>query len=176
MVREAMIAGTLQPNPIINGMNDLPCNPILCMILSMINAARAIYPESSIMEIQKYRIRILGRKTITLPTPPMIPSTSISFSGPSLIVSLMKLPNKSTNHSIAIIGYSPMVNVPSNIRYINRKKIGNPHILCMKMESNTFVVCCCSKWLSVKVSFNAPLIKPYLASVIADSLSSFNVS
>ena len=42
MVRVAIMAGTLQPNPIINGMNDFPCRPTLCMILSMINAARAI--------------------------------------------------------------------------------------------------------------------------------------
>ena len=42
IIRVAMIAGTLHPNPIINGMNDLPCNPILCMILSIIKAARAM--------------------------------------------------------------------------------------------------------------------------------------
>ena len=42
IVRVAMTAGTLQPNPITKGMNDLPCNPILCMILSMMKAARAI--------------------------------------------------------------------------------------------------------------------------------------
>ena len=37
-----MFEGTLHPNPIIRGKNDFPCNPILCMILSMIKAARAI--------------------------------------------------------------------------------------------------------------------------------------
>ena len=42
MVRVAIIAGTLQPKPIIKGINDLPCNPILCITLSMIKAARAI--------------------------------------------------------------------------------------------------------------------------------------
>ena len=42
MVRVAIIAGTLQPNPIISGMNDLPCKPILCINLSIMNAARAI--------------------------------------------------------------------------------------------------------------------------------------
>ena len=31
---------SVDPNPIIKGMNDLPCNPIRCMILSMIKAAR----------------------------------------------------------------------------------------------------------------------------------------
>ena len=42
IVREAIIAGTLQPNPITKGMKDLPWSPILCMILSIMKAARAI--------------------------------------------------------------------------------------------------------------------------------------
>src|SRR5665647_609969 len=45
-VRVAMIAGTLHPKPITNGINDLPCNPILCISLSMIKEARAIHPET----------------------------------------------------------------------------------------------------------------------------------
>ena len=40
IVRVAITAGTLQPNPIMSGMNDLPCSPILCMSLSMMKAAR----------------------------------------------------------------------------------------------------------------------------------------
>ena len=42
MVRVAITAGTLQPNPITSGMNDLPCRPIPCISLSMMKAARAI--------------------------------------------------------------------------------------------------------------------------------------
>ena len=42
MVRVAIIAGTLQPKPMMSGINDLPWSPILCMSLSMINAARAM--------------------------------------------------------------------------------------------------------------------------------------
>ena len=42
MVRVAMTAGTLQPKPMTNGMNDLPCSPILCISLSMMKAARAM--------------------------------------------------------------------------------------------------------------------------------------
>ena len=52
MVRVAITAGTLQPNPIINGINDLPCSPMPCISLSMMKAARAIYPESSINEMK----------------------------------------------------------------------------------------------------------------------------
>ena len=40
MVRVDITAGTLQPKPMMSGINDLPCSPILCMILSMMNAAR----------------------------------------------------------------------------------------------------------------------------------------
>ena len=42
IVLVAIIAGTLQPNPIINGMKDLPCRPILCITLSIMKAARAM--------------------------------------------------------------------------------------------------------------------------------------
>ena len=42
IVLVAMMAGTLQPNPIIMGMKLLPCSPMRCIILSMIKAARAI--------------------------------------------------------------------------------------------------------------------------------------
>ena len=41
--------------------------------------------------MKKYRIRICGRNTITAPTPPITPSTSMSFTGPSGIVVLMNL-------------------------------------------------------------------------------------
>ena len=42
IVLVAITAGTLQPKPMINGMNDLPCSPILCMSLSMMKAALAM--------------------------------------------------------------------------------------------------------------------------------------
>ena len=53
MVLVAIIAGTLHPKPMIRGINDFPCSPIWCISLSMMNAARAIYPESSIKEMKK---------------------------------------------------------------------------------------------------------------------------
>ena len=53
IVRVAIIAGTLQPKPITRGINDLPCRPAKCINLSIINAARAIYPESSISEMNR---------------------------------------------------------------------------------------------------------------------------
>ena len=41
IVRQAMIAGTLQPKPMMSGMNDLPCRPMRCITRSMMKAARA---------------------------------------------------------------------------------------------------------------------------------------
>lgn len=41
IVRVAMMAGTLQPNPMTSGMNDLPCSPMRCITRSMMKAARA---------------------------------------------------------------------------------------------------------------------------------------
>jgi hypothetical protein len=77
--RVAIIAGTLHPNPISMGINDLPCNPIRCMILSIRKAARAIYPVSSNKAIQKNSSKIFGKNIIILPTPAMMPSTTRSF-------------------------------------------------------------------------------------------------
>ncbi len=42
MVRVAMMAGTLQPKPMMRGMNDLPWRPMRCITLSMMKAARAM--------------------------------------------------------------------------------------------------------------------------------------
>ena len=51
--RVAIMAGTLQPKPMTMGMNDLPWRPMRCISLSTMNAARAIYPLSSIREMKK---------------------------------------------------------------------------------------------------------------------------
>ena len=115
MVRVAITAGTLQPKPIIRGMKDLPCRPILCITLSMIKAARAIYPESSIKDINVYNISIWGKNTITAPTPAMAPSTIISLNGPTGNSEDMMLLMASTPASIQSIGYCPRVNVTSNM-------------------------------------------------------------
>ena len=53
MVRAAMIAGTPQPVPMSIGMKDLPDSPKRRNTRSMMNATRAIYPESSRMESRR---------------------------------------------------------------------------------------------------------------------------
>ena len=55
-------------------------------------------------EMNMYRIKIFGRKTITPPTPPMMPSTKRSFNAPSAMCSRMSPPIHSTNASIHSIG------------------------------------------------------------------------
>ena len=134
------MAGTLQPNPIISGIKDLPCSPIRCIILSMINAARAIYPESSNIEIKKYNMRIFGRKTITPPTPPIIPSISKSFKGPSAILFRIRLPNWSTLHRIVTQNKGSLKH---DIK--KQEKIGYPQMRCVTILSITRVVCSFSK-------------------------------
>ena len=74
ILRVAIILGTLQPNPIIIGINDLPLNPIDSIVLSIKTAIRAIYPESSKSEIKKNNTIICGTNTKTEPTPATIPS------------------------------------------------------------------------------------------------------
>ena len=51
--RDAMMDGTVHPNPITNGMNDFPWSPRRCITLSIINAARAMYPESSMNDMHR---------------------------------------------------------------------------------------------------------------------------
>ena len=71
-----MTAGTPQPLPTRIGMKDLPDRPNLRKMRSMMNATRAMYPESS-RSARKKKIRtICGTKPRTVPTPPMMPSTT----------------------------------------------------------------------------------------------------
>ena len=53
-----IMAGIEQPNPMIIGMKALPESPNLRNILSRMNATRAMYPLSSIMEKNMNSTRI----------------------------------------------------------------------------------------------------------------------
>ena len=118
---------------------------------------------------------MLGRKTSTLPTPPMIPSTTRSFSQPSFIVEATNAPTCSTSHSIHCIGYSPKRKVDWNTTYRRKKKIGNAsHLLVITASSlsvNVFL-----RFFPLYgsyVSANAPCTKAYFASTRADSRPDF---
>ena len=69
---------------------------------------------------------ICGKNTMTEPTPPITPSISMSFSGPSGIHSPMKSPKSDTPASIQSMGYCPSTKVTSNMRNSRAKKMGNP--------------------------------------------------
>ena len=75
-VREAMIAGTEQPNPMSMGTKLLPERPRRRSGLSITNATRAMYPLSSRMERNKNNVTMTGKNPSTLPTPPQMPSVT----------------------------------------------------------------------------------------------------
>ena len=134
-VRAAMMAGTLQPNPISMGIKDFPCRPIRCMILSIKKAALDIYPVSSKREMQKKRIRMLGKNTMTLPTPAITPSKSNSLIRDSGRMLSTTPENPPITASIHCMGYSPRVKVDWNIIQINKIKMGNPTNLLVRTRS-----------------------------------------
>ena len=71
-------------------------------------------------------MRICGRKDATLPTPPMMPSTSMAFTGPSgrrlPIVSPIH-PKKESSQSC---GYEPSQKVAMNMMASMRMNMGKP--------------------------------------------------
>ena len=73
-VRQLIIAGTEQPNPISIGTKERPLKPILRSSESMTNATRAMYPLSSSIDRKKNSTTITGRKLNTEPTPLNTPS------------------------------------------------------------------------------------------------------
>ena len=64
-VREAMIAGTEQPNPMSMGTKLLPERPRRRSGLSITNATRAMYPLSSRMERNKNSVTMTGKNPST---------------------------------------------------------------------------------------------------------------
>jgi len=74
ITRVAMMPGTAQAKLEIIGMIDCPDRPTERIVRSIRYAARARYPESSRTIMNRKRIRICGRKIITLPTPAIMPS------------------------------------------------------------------------------------------------------
>ena len=94
--------------------------------------------------MNRYRIRMLGKNTITLPTPPMMPFTTRSFKAPSLISPLTVSPMKLTSISIHACGYAPNEKVVLNIIHIRSRKIGKPNTLLVTTASIIVVFLFCS--------------------------------
>ena len=84
-----LFRSTPQPVPISIGINDFPDKPNFLKILSIINAIRAIYPQSSNIERKKNNTSICGKNPITAPTPPITPST-IKLCNHSVVLILSK--------------------------------------------------------------------------------------
>ncbi len=174
IVRVAMIAGTLQPNPIKRGINDFPWRPILCMTLSMMNAALDMYPVSSIRDMKKKRIRILGRNIMTLPTPSIIPCMIRFLNDPSIMDASSHPESKLIPESSQSIGYCPNSKVEKNMTNIKKRKIGYPKRRCVMNESTASVLSI-RDTPPTKVSLSAPEINPYRAPLINVSLSSLYI-
>ena len=115
---------------------------------------------------------MLGRNTITPPTPPITPSMSISFTGPSGMYVLMRSPINPTPASIQSIGYCPMVKVAQNISHIMNMKIGNPNSLLVTTASIIAVVLASSLSSVWSVSRSPPDTNPYFELAITVAISS----
>ena len=73
-VRLLITPGTLHPKPRSKGTILLPERPSFLSGRSITKAIRAMYPLSSIRDRKKKSSNIKGRNTITVPTPPYMPS------------------------------------------------------------------------------------------------------
>ena len=94
--------------------------------------------------MKKNKIRMLGRKTITPPTPLMMPSTIRLRSDPSAIKFVTVSLSQLTPLSIHPAGMAPSVKVAWNITHINSRKTGSPQILSVMMRSIRPVRACLS--------------------------------
>src|SRR5574342_153522 len=145
IVLAAIIPGTLQPNPIIIGINAFPFSPTDSIMRSITSATRAIYPESSSSDIKKNKMKICGTNTSTPPTPATIPSRIRSLmkgaapaaaSAPAIpdVTGPDKSESKTSDN-----GKPSQSKVSMNMTYINNKKIGIPRNLFVTIIS-TFSV------------------------------------
>ena len=117
-------------------------------------------------------MRILGRKTATEPTPPMMPFTIKSFNAPSLIIAPTTSPSQPKPASIHSCGYAPRVKVLQNITNIRSRNKGIPNHLCVTTLSIIEVGASRRFSSMCRVSAKAPSTKPYFSLVIALSTSS----
>ena len=89
---------------------------------------------------------MLGRNTITPPTPPMMPSTSSDFRGlllPAGQRPLMAPPSQPKPWSIRSISGLPRLKVRVKTTYMRVRKMGTPQTGCMatrSMRSETLVM------------------------------------
>ena len=85
--------------------------------------------------MKKNRIRICGRKTITLPAPAMTPSTSRLRSGPSAMCAVVQSPRPAIAALIASIGTAAQENTAWNIRNRTTASSARPQTGCITTAS-----------------------------------------
>lgn len=118
-VRVLIAAGTEHPNPMIIGMNARPDNPNFRNALSSMNATRAMYPESSNIEISKNKNKICGTNDNTPESPAQIPSftspcahaAAPTFSSPVAIPP----PIWSHTNPVRLNNIAPGVDIPAEL-------------------------------------------------------------
>ncbi len=106
-VLHASNAGTLQPNPITMGTMLFPESPHKDMGVSIINAIRAMYPESSKSERKKKRSSTLGKNAKTLPNDDIMPSQTSDETNGETDAFSKNAAQKTESLSVAISMYSP---------------------------------------------------------------------
>ena len=152
IVRLAMMPGTPQPVPISIGIKDLPDNPNLRKIRSMIKAIRAIQPQSSRIARNRKSTSICGTKPRTAPIPAMIPSTSRETSQPAVPMPSRKevtaggMISPNSTSFVQSVTYVPTVVTDTQYtRYITTAKIGNASqrlVTKRSIRSDTFIPLC----------------------------------
>ena len=145
-VREAMTAGTEQPNPRSSGRNAFPDSPTLLIRSSMTNAALDIYPLSSRYASARNKIKMFGRKVRIPPTPDRIPSTirdcsiGLTFHASSTTPVL----SESSTSPVSKYPFShpPTAKVRKNTSPMIARKIGSPSHLPVRYRSIRSVRSC----------------------------------
>ncbi len=101
----------------------------------MIKAALARYPLSSSKASKKNRMKILGTKSMTDPTPAIIPSPSRDESHGESIFTATILAREPKNMSMSSIKGVAKVKVSSNIPHIRARNMGIPRYLLVSTLS-----------------------------------------
>ncbi len=86
--------------------------------------------------MKKNRIMICGRKTSTLPTPPIAPSTSSDRNAPSGIAARTPLPARPTPHSTTLIRGLAQRKTDEKTTSINRTNTADPQSRCVRTRSS----------------------------------------
>ena len=174
-----IIAGTLQPKPINNETKARPGRFIVAMILSVIKAALAIYPDCSnkLKAENNKNSGGMNDNVVVMAVPRPLKSSSVSQFG-SAIFEFNKEIGSFTSQSSQLAANGSWIEEPkfkhaANIVYIIRRKIGKPKTGCKSSLSILFVLALDFEvMLLVWLTFNIFCKRLYLMSATMISGSS----